>query len=355
MKVQIKAIAQESELAKAIDHKINNKTKPLGSLGALECVAKKIALIQNSLSPTFQNPTLLIFAGDHGAAIQKSGISPFPSEVTYQMVLNFLRGGAAINVFSEQNQLGLKVIDAGVNFDFSPMALEKENPCFINAKIAKGTKNYLHEDAMSAQELEKALTHGAIIVDTQGDSNVIGFGEMGIGNSSSASLIFSTLADLSLEECVGAGAGHTSEGITKKIEILKQVKSRYTSPAALSSPEKVMCAFGGFEIAMMAGAMLRTAEVGKTILVDGFITSAAILWASKISPHVLDYAIFTHQSNERAHALMLEHLKAKPLLNLNLRLGEGSGVAVSYPIVLASINFLNKMASFSEAQVSKKV
>ena len=326
--------------------KINNKTKPPGSLGLLEKIALQIGTIQNTLTPALNKPTIVVFAGDHG--IVKEGVSPFPQEVTYQMVFNFLQGGAGINVFSQQNGIDIKVVDAGVNFNFDP------HPDLINAKIDHGTKSYLDEPAMTEAQCNSAVKKGGDIVQDIYDSgcNVIGFGEMGIGNTSSAAIIMSLLCKLPLEECIGRGTGLDDAGLEKKKTILKQALSKHHFE---HTPLNVLTVFGGFEIAMICGAMLKAAELKMIILVDGFITTAALLVAKGINEQVLDYCIFSHQSNEQGHTSMLQHLKATPVLHLGMRLGEGTGAAVAYPVIQAAVNFLNQMASFESAGVSNQV
>jgi len=332
-------------MKEALLTKINNKTKPPGSLGMLERIALQIGCIQDTLSPSLNNPTIVVFAGDHG--IVKEGVSPFPQEVTYQMVFNFLQGGAGINVFTRQNNIAIKVVDAGVNFNFDP------HPDLIHAKIDHGTKSYLNEPAMTTAQCNAAIEKGGVIVQeifTAG-CNVIGFGEMGIGNTSSAAIIMSLLCNLPLEECIGRGTGLNDAGLEKKKAILKQAIANHSFD---NTPLNVLTTFGGFEIAMMCGAMLKAAELKMIILIDGFIATAALLVAKGINKQVPDYCIFCHQSGEQGHALMLEHLKAAPLLHLGMRLGEGTGTAVAYPIIQAAVNFLNQMASFESAGVSNQ-
>lgn len=329
-----------------IQHKIDLKTKPLGALGKLEKIALQIGCIQETLEPELKNPTIIVFAGDHG--IVKEGVSPYPQEVTYQMVFNFLQGGAGINVFSKQNGIEIKVVDAGVNFDFEP------HPNLIQAKVGKGTKSYLSEPAMTEDQCLKAIINGAEIVNEihENGSNIIGFGEMGIGNTSSASILMSLLSDIPIESCVGKGTGLDDEGVEKKKAILKLAIENQQNIE--KTPLSILATFGGFEIAMMCGAMMKAAELKMILMIDGFIATSSLLVASKINQSILDYCIFTHQSNENGHKLMLEHLKAEPLLNIGMRLGEGTGVAVAYPLIQSSVNFLNQMASFESAAVSNK-
>ena len=335
-----------SALKLALLQKINQKTKPLGALGRLEEIALQIGLIQNNLSPQLNNPTMLVFAGDHGIAA--SGVSAYPQAVTAQMVLNFLNGGAAINVFAKQNNMLLRIIDAGVNHDFPA------HTDLINAKIAKGTHNFFVKPAMSQAQCEQALTLGASIVKNEIDagSNVLAFGEMGIGNTASASCLMSVLCGLPIADCVGRGTGLDDAGLVHKTDVLKQAIKHHALNTA--DAVRVLTTFGGFEIAMMAGAMLRAAEQKVLLLIDGFIATAALLVAYKMQPNILDYCVFAHCSNETAHRKLLEYLGAKPLLDLGLRLGEGTGAVLAYPLVQAAVNFLNDMASFESAGISEK-
>jgi nicotinate-nucleotide--dimethylbenzimidazole phosphoribosyltransferase len=341
-------VAPDQGLAAALQHKIDQKTKPLGALGQLEAVAKKIGLIQQSLTPQLKQPQMLVFAGDHGAA--KAGVSAFPQEVTWQMVENFLAGGAAINVFSRQNGLALSVVDAGVAHDFG------RRPGLIDAKIAPGTANYIEQSAMTVAQCALAISSGAEIVRglAAAGCNVVGFGEMGIGNTAAASLITHCLTGASLAECVGRGTGLDDAGLVRKQGLLEQAVQRYRAHGGIDEPLAVLAEFGGFEIAMMAGAMLAAAEAGMVILVDGFIVTSAALTAAKLYPALADYCVFCHRSAEPGHQAQLRALEAEPMLDLGLRLGEGTGAALAYPLVEAALSFLNEMASFESAGVAEK-
>jgi nicotinate-nucleotide--dimethylbenzimidazole phosphoribosyltransferase len=262
--------------------------------------------------------------------------------------MNYLNGGAAVNVFCRQNNINIKVVDSGVAFDFvSDMNL-------IKAKVGYGTKNFLYEPAMSTGECELAIKNGAEITEQvyENGCNVIGFGEMGIGNTSSAAIIINQLIDLPLEVCVGKGTGLADDGVNKKLEILKKSVKKHNSIS--KDPMAILSTFGGFEIAMICGAILKAAELKMVIIIDGFIVTSALLAAYKMDSAVIDYCIFSHQSDEKGHRYLLEELNVEPLLNLNMRLGEGTGVAVTYPIIQAAVNFLNEMASFNSAGVSGK-
>ena len=328
-----------------LQQKIDTKTKPPGSLGRLETLALQVGRIQNTLTPELRNPTILVFAGDHG--ITDEGVSPYPQEVTTQMVLNFLNGGAAINVFCNQHNLHLYVVDAGVKVDLP------EHPELIVAKIGRGTKNFAQQPAMSAEECEQALNKGAELSRTLPDTecNVIGVGEMGIGNTSSAAALMQRYTGLPIEDCVGKGTGLDDSGLARKREILQKALNLH---GGIQDQHAVLATYGGFEIAMMVGAMLESAVLGRILLIDGFIASSAFLAASRIVPEVKEYAVFTHQSDEQGHSEMLNYLQAEPLISLGMRLGEGTGAAVAFPLLQSAVAFLNEMASFESAGVSDR-
>lgn len=329
-------------LAALLDKAINNKTKPLGSLGVLESLAKQIGLIQNTREVALTQPAILVFAADHG--IVAEGVSAYPQDVTWQMVENFLARGAAINVFARQNNCELRVIDAGVNHDFGP----REG--LTDRKLAKGTHNFAQEPAMSRATCEAALTAGMALA-AELDGNVVGFGEMGIGNTTAAAALMHKLTGTPVAQCVGAGTGLSAEGVLHKQRVIEAAVAKH---AAAVEPLDVLATFGGLEITMMAGAMLKAAELRKVLLIDGFIVTSALLVAARLQPAILDYCVFAHCSDENGHKQMLGALGAKPLLQLGLRLGEGTGCALALPLLQASVNFLNQMATFESAQVSEK-
>ncbi len=325
--------------------KIDNKTKPLGALGYLEEVAFKIGRIQQSLCPVILKPHMLVFAADHGIASE--GVSAYPSEVTHQMVLNFLNKGAAINVFCEQNEIELIVVDAGVSKDF-----DARNGLII-AKARNSSRNMMHEKAMTLDEMFFSIDHGARLVRDCFDRgcNVIGFGEMGIGNTSSASLMMSKVFGLPIEQCVGRGTGLDTEQLQRKLEILKAVSLKYEE---VNDAETILQIFGGLEIAQMYGAMMEAKRNNMILLIDGFIASSTLAVAAMQDKEILDNCICCHVSDEQAHTLLLDKLKQRALLHLNMRLGEGTGCAVAFPLIKSSIAFLNNMASFEQANVSNK-
>lgn len=348
MHSHFKISAPETGLAAALQHRIDQKTKPRGALGQLEKIARQVGLIQQRLDPQFTQPHLLVFAGDHGAA--RAGVSAFPQDVTWQMVENFLAGGAAINVFARQNGLHLAVIDAGVAHDFG------HRPGLIHAKVAPGTANYLEQPAMTVEQCELAITRGAEIVRNLAlnGCNVVGFGEMGIGNTAAASLMTHCLTGVPLADCVGRGTGLNDAGLARKQALLDQALQRYRRGGGGNAPLAVLAEFGGFEVAMMVGAMLAAAEAKMVLLIDGFIVGAAALTAAKLVPALTDYCVFCHCSAEPGHQAQLQALGGEPLLDLGLRLGEGTGAALAFPLVQAAIAFLNEMASFESAGVSDK-
>jgi nicotinate-nucleotide--dimethylbenzimidazole phosphoribosyltransferase len=349
-------MTKNSALQGELQHRIDNKTKPPGSLGRLEEIALKAGLIQQTTKPSIRNPHIIVFAGDHG--ISKTGlVNAYPQEVTQQMVLNFLRGGAAINVFCRQHSITLKVVDAGVNFNFAANFTTSMRESFICQKTGYGTKNYLVEPAMTEDEAKRAINKGKEVVEVIAEStgcNCIGFGEMGIGNTSSASLIMSAITSISVANCTGRGTGVNEEQLKTKIKTLEEVFTFHKLETLRTKPVSLLSAVGGFEIAMMAGAYLKAAELKMIIVVDGFIAGAALLLALGINPDVRANCIFAHTSHEQAHAAMLRWLDVQPLLQLNLRLGEGTGAALAMPLIQSAVNFLNEMASFEEAGVSDK-
>ena len=346
--LDFKITAPDRGIEISLKNRVDRKTKPLGALGLLERTAIKIGLIQQRMDPEFGQPHLLVFAGDHGAA--KAGVSAYPQDVTWQMVENFLAGGAAINVFARQNDLHLAIIDAGVAHDFGKRA------GLINAKVAPGTANYIEESAMTAEQCVAAIERGVEICRnlSANGCNLVGFGEMGIGNTAAASLITHCLTGTPLAECIGRGTGLDDAGLARKQVLLETALKRYRAAGGSNDPLAVLAEFGGFEIAMMVGAMLGAAEQKMTLLIDGFIVGSAALTASRLAPGLSDYCVFCHRSAEPGHSAQLQALEAEPLLDLGLRLGEGTGAALAYPLVLASVNFLNEMASFESAGVSDK-
>ena len=392
-----------------LQHKIDNLNKPKGSLGRLESLALQVGLIQQTLTPTLNHPCHILFGADHG--IEREGVSVSPREVTWQQMINFGRGGGGVNMFCRQHGFKLRVVDVGVDYDFSP----SEHPHIIDRKIGYGTRNFLYEPAMTADEYERAISIGADLVDEcyKEGCNVICFGEMGIGNTSPSSIWMHLLADIPLAQCIGAGSGLNSEGMRHKYDVLskaveksktqelknsktQELKNLNTLELTNSKTQKLknlnalelknsktqklknsnaqelknsnaqelknlqtyklknlLTYFGGFEMVAALGGMMRAADHRMIILVDGFIMSACMLAASKLRPETLDFAIFGHCGDESGHRLMLNAMNAEPLLSLGLRLGEGTGAICAYPILQSAVNMINEMDNFDHAEITK--
>lgn len=331
----------EPELGAALQRALDNKTKPLGSLGRIEALAQRLGLILGNAQPHLRDPQMLVCAADHGLAAR--GVSAYPSDVTWQMVENFLGGGAAVSVLARQHGIGLTVVDCGVNHEFQP------RDGLVIRKIAHGTADALAGPAMSAAQCAKAVENGRELV-SRLPGNALLLGEMGIGNTSAASMLLARLAGLAVADVTGAGTGLDTAAVLRKIDVLRDVLALH---ADARSPLEALAAFGGFEIATLVGAVQQAAVDRRVIVVDGFIASAAVLVASKLHPAVLQRCVFAHRSGERGHALMLAHLKAEPLLDLGLRLGEGSGAALAWPLLVSACALLREMASFEAAGVSR--
>ena len=361
-----------------IQDKIDNLNKPKGSLGRLEELAMQVCLVQQTLSPSLAHPCHLLLGGDHG--IEREGVSVSPREVTWQQMINFTRGGGGVNMFCRQHGFKLRIVDVGVDYDFSSV------PSIIDRKIARGTRNFLYEPAMSEEEFNRAISIGSDLVDdclAEG-CRVLSIGEMGIANTSPSSIWMSLFGNIPLKDCIGAGAGLASEGIRHKYEVLAKaidnfrVKSEelrlknksnnsesernsdsslFTLHSSLStlrsSLDEVIRYFGGFEMVAAIGAMLRAAEQHVLILVDGFIMTACAIAAIRLYPAAQDYMIFTHCGDESGHKRMLDIVGAKPLLNLGLRLGEGTGALCAFPIVDSAVRMMNEMNNFQNAKITK--
>lgn len=339
-------------LTESVQHQIDQKIKPLKSLGKLEELALQVALIQNKKTEklSLHNPHVLVFAGDHGIA--KHNVSIANSDVTAQMVANFLSGGAAINGFCQTNHCAIKVINAGIK-NHLPKVMT-DNSKLLDYSVAKGTKDFSTDAAMTQEQLDTCMSAGRIIVcnELASDCEVLAFGEMGIGNTSSAAAIFALLNGLDAEETVGRGTGISDEQFAQKLDLVQKAISRVRdSDCDLNEPLNILQQVGGFEIAQMCFAMLAAAEMQKVIIVDGFIVTAAAMLAIKVAPNIKEYMIFAHCSDENAHARMLHLLKVQPILSLGLRLGEGTGAVLALPILQNAISFYNQMATFESAGI----
>ncbi|HJV71178.1 nicotinate-nucleotide--dimethylbenzimidazole phosphoribosyltransferase [Ideonella sp.] len=332
----------DAALAARVQHRIDHKTKPLGALGRLEALALQLALIQGTGHPRLEAPQLVVFAADHGIAAR--GVSAYPSDVTWQMVENFLAGGAAVSVLARQHGLALTVVDCGVRHEFGP------RPGLVDAKLAAGTADSSRGPAMPRALCEAALDRGAALLRGL-PGNVLLLGEMGIANTSAASLLMSRLTSLPLADCVGRGTGLDDAGLARKLTVLGEALALH---ARATEPLDALAAFGGLEIATMAGAVLQAAAERRLIVVDGFITTAAVAVAAALAPAVLQRCVFAHASAESGHARWLAALGVQPLLDLGLRLGEGSGAALAWPLVASACRLLDEMASFESAGVSER-
>ena len=378
----------DKALQPAIQDKIDNLNKPKSSLGRLEEIAMQVCLIQQTLEPCLAHPCHLLLGGDHG--IEREGVSVSPREVTWQQMINFTRGGGGVNMFCRQHGFKLRIVDVGVDHDFQ---IDNGKLKIENYKIARGTKNFLYEPAMSEEEFDRAIQIGIDLVDAclAEGCRVLSIGEMGIGNTSPSSIWMSLFGDIPLKDCIGAGAGLNDEGIRHKYEVLSKaidnfrVKSEelrvknennkqgsegnsdsslFTLHSSLqasdsslftlhSSLDEVIRYFGGFEMVAAIGAMLRAAEQHLVILIDGFIMTACALAAIRLYPTSQDYMIFTHCGDESGHRMMLDIVDAKPLLYLGLRLGEGTGALCAFPIIDSAVRMMNEMNNFQSAQITK--
>jgi nicotinate-nucleotide--dimethylbenzimidazole phosphoribosyltransferase len=334
-------------LASAVTHALRSaidaKTKPLGALGRIEELALLLGRVQHSLTPRVERPTVLVFAADHGAT-REPGLSAYPRDVTWQMVANFLSGGAAINVFARTLGLELVVVDAGVDHVFA------SHPRLVDAKVARGTASWFDGAALTREQLERAFAHADRIVTEQArlGTNVLALGEMGIGNTASSALLTHCLTGAELADVVGRGTGLDDAGLARKRALLERAVRRHGRP---DDVRDALCAYGGFEIAMLAQSIVSSAARGMLVLVDGFIVTAAALVAARLDPRALESCVFAHRSQESGHRVQLAALGVRPLLELDLRLGEGTGAALAVPLVRAAAAMLCEMASFASANV----
>ena len=352
-------------------HRLDTRTKPLGSLGQLETLAVHIGLVLQSETPRFAQPRIFVFAGDHGIAAE--GVSAFPQAVTAQMVANYLSGGAAINVLARQHGIALSVINAGVATAVNamsacagdtsgPASLPRSSardkrlaqPELIDRSIGAGTRNAAVESAMSHEQCDGAIAEGRQLAADAiaSGSNVLMLGEMGIANTASASLVLHRLTNWPLQRCVGRGTGLDDAGLAHKLSVLERATARVPGPL---SPTAVLREFGGFELAMIVGVILECAQHRCIAVIDGFAVSVCALLAQALNPRALEHCVFSHCSAEQAHRALLGHLGVKPVLDLGMRLGEGTGAALAWPVLDSSIRLMADMASFEAAGVSDRM
>lgn len=376
----------DKTFAPTVQETIDNLNKPKGSLGKLEQLALQIALIQHTLQPTISHPCHLLFAADHG--IEREGVSISPREVTWQQVENFCRGGGGVNLFCRQHHIALDIVDVGIDHDFNDETLSASTASspdispirFFNQKLRYGTRNFLQESAMTEAEYDAALQVGIDRVNqcVSEGCNLLSIGEMGIANTSPSSVWMYFFQQIPLSLCIGMGSGLNEKGKQHKFEILQTSILNFMHREGLDSAtpflppdgwsfhpelcerpyfpgyaEQIIRSFGGYEMVATIGAMLQAAELGITILVDGFIMTACMLAAAQLYPSVLNYAIFTHEGDEAGHRMMLQALGAKPLLSLGLRLGEGTGALCAFPLVDSAVRMLTQMDNFQHAHITK--
>jgi len=344
----------DKSIQAVIQEKIDNLNKPKGALGRLEELAMQICLIQQTLEPSLAHPCHLLLGGDHG--IEREGVSVSPREVTWQQMINFTRGGGGVNMFCRQHGFKLRIVDVGVDYDLSKV------DGIIDRKIARGTKNFLYEPAMSEEEFDRAIQIGSDLVDdcAAEGCRILCIGEMGIGNTSPSSIWMSIFGNIPLKDCIGAGAGLNDDGIRHKYEVLSKAVSQWGQDTLCHGhvtkyPDPIVTLryFGGFEMITAIGAMLRAAERHLVILVDGFIMTACALAAIRLYPASQDYMIFTHCGDESGHKMMLDIINANPLLHLGLRLGEGTGALCAFPIIDSAVRMMNEMNNFDNAKITK--
>lgn len=344
--------APDTAIRETIQQKIDNLNKPKGALGRLEELAMQVCLVQQTLTPSLSHPCHLLLGGDHG--IEREGVSVSPREVTWQQMLNFTRGGGGVNMFCRQHGFKLRIVDVGVDYDFSTVPQEDGVLPILDRKIARGTRNFLYEPAMTADEYDRAMQVGSDLADECASEGcrLLCIGEMGIGNTSPSSIWMSIFGSIPLKDCIGAGSGLNAPGIRHKYDVLSRALSTYHSQSHDADTDCIAY-FGGFEMVAAIGAMLRAAERHIMVLVDGFIMTACAIAAIRLYPASQPYMVFTHCGDESGHRLMLDIVGARPLLNLGLRLGEGTGALCAFPIVDSAVRMINEMNNFDSAHITK--
>lgn len=331
----------------AVQAKIDHLNKPKGSLGRLEELALQVCLVQQTLSPSLNHPCHLLLGADHG--IEREGVSVSPRDVTWQQMINFTRGGGGVNMFCRQHGFDLRIVDVGVDHDLHDV------PGIVDRKIARGTRNFRFEAAMNDEEFCRCIDVGASLADecVASGCQVLSIGEMGIGNTSPSSIWMSLFGNIPLEECVGAGAGLDTPGIRHKYEVLREALDRFLATVPQYDTPAVVRYFGGFEMVAAIGAMLRAAERHLLVLVDGFIMTACAIAAIRLYPDAQHYMVFTHCGDESGHRRMLDMVGARPLLQLGLRLGEGTGALCAFPLLDSAVRMVNEMNNFDNAHITK--
>lgn len=337
-------VATDRQAAETAQRRLDGKTKPRRSLGRLEDLACKIAAIARCPRPPLPSKAIVVMAGDHGVA--QEGVSAYPPEVTRQMLLNFAHGGAAINVLARQIGARLVVVDMGVR------GPDQEIPGVLGRRVRPGTDNFTRGPAMTVADAVSALEHGIAVAHGLADSGIglVGIGEMGIGNTTAATALLAAFSGASPRDITGRGTGIDEATWARKIAVVERALS--VNPSAGKSALEILAALGGFEIAGLAGVTLGAASRGVPVVLDGFIASTAALCAAKIVPHAAEYLVASHRSVEVGHRRVLSALGCDAILDLDMRLGEGTGAALAMPIVESALRILHEMASFDEAQVT---
>ncbi|MCW8885765.1 MAG: nicotinate-nucleotide--dimethylbenzimidazole phosphoribosyltransferase [Motiliproteus sp.] len=341
---QVKSLNEEAR-QQAFDRQ-NQLTKPAGSLGCLEQLAVQLASMQGVAKPQLKNIQISVFAADHGVA--EEGVSAFPQAVTAQMIANFAHGGAAVCVLARQHQAGFEVINLGTVAEVADL------PAVRTEVIARSSANFCVQAAMTESQLQRALDSGASAIDRAQEKGAALFvgGEMGIANTTSATALSAALTQLNPSQLAGPGTGIGSEKLNHKVAVIERALNYHRD--SLQQPIEVLRRLGGFEIAALAGAYIRAGQIGMPVLVDGFISSAAALVATRVNAGVRDWLLFSHNSAEPGHQLVLAELEAHPLLDLQMRLGEGSGAALAIPLLRSACELHSQMATFEEASVAEK-
>lgn len=336
----------DNAVMQSAENRQNILTKPTGALGQLETISIRLAGMTGKAQPWFSRKGVIVMAGDHG--VTKEGVSAYPSAVTAQMVLNFLGGGAAVNVLARQAGATVTVVDMGVNFDFEPHEL------LIDKKIGYGTRNMANEPAMSREEAERAIVAGMEVISTEiaNGLDIVAIGEMGIGNTTAASAITAVLTGKGVIDVTGRGTGIGNDALTKKMRTIRAAIQ--INEVDRTDPLDILHKVGGYEIAGLVGVVLGAASRRVPIITDGFIATAAVAIAAELAPNVKNYLLASHNSVEIGHQLLLARLDLEPLFDFGMRLGEGSGAVLAFHIVEAAVRTLNEMATFESAGVDDK-
>ena len=331
----------DRELQPAVQKHLDSLTKPPGSLGRLEELARNFCIMRGSVDPVLKKRAVFTFAADHG--VSRSGVSAYPREVTAQMVFNFIRGGAAINVLCRHYGIQNIIVDAGVDYDFGELA------GLVNRKIGRGTENFLEKPAMTEDQANRSIQIG---IDLANGYDLIGTGDMGIGNTTSSAAILAVITGASAEDVVGRGTGIDEERLKHKAKVIRDAIELHKPDP--NNGLDVLAKVGGFEIGAIAGLIIGAASRRIPVVVDGFISGAGAMIALRLNPACRDYIFFSHLSRERGHKRMLDFFDARPILDLDMCLGEGTGAAIGIDVITAATRIYGEMATFESAAVSRE-